>query len=80
MSLSHYQHSQLRRIKASLRRSDPKLASMPAMFGLDRIRQAATLLAKAATVIAAAIHLLLAAARLRPMMRPWLHRRRPGRW
>jgi hypothetical protein len=26
MSLSHYRHSQLRRIEASLRRSDPKLA------------------------------------------------------
>ena len=33
MSLSHYQHSQRRRIEASLRRSDPKLASMLGMFG-----------------------------------------------
>jgi len=81
MSLSRYQHSQLRRIEASLRRSDPKLAGMLGTFGrrcagqrmptweqaptrLDRIRQAAALLAKAATAIAAAIRLLLAAARL----------------
>jgi hypothetical protein len=33
MSLSHYQHSQLRRIEASLRRSDPQLAGMLGMFG-----------------------------------------------
>jgi hypothetical protein len=33
MSLSHYQRSQRRRIEASLRRSDPKLASMLGMFG-----------------------------------------------
>jgi len=33
MSLSRYQHSQRRRIEASLRRSDPKLASMLGMFG-----------------------------------------------
>ena len=36
MSLSHYQHSQRRRIEASLRRSDPKLASMLGMFGPAR--------------------------------------------
>ena len=82
MSLSHYQRSQRRRIEASLRRSDPKLAGMLGTFGrrcagqrmptweqaptrLDRIRQAAALLAKAATAIAA-IRLLLAAARLLP--------------
>jgi len=80
MSLSRYQHSQRRRIEASLRRSDPKLASMLGMFGRPgagqrmpaweqapsrpgRIRQAAALLAKTATVIAAAIRLLPAAAR-----------------
>ena len=33
MSLSRYQHCQLRRIEASLRRSDSKLASMLSMFG-----------------------------------------------
>jgi len=33
MSLSHCQRSQRRRIEASLRRSDPKLASMLGMFG-----------------------------------------------
>jgi hypothetical protein len=33
MSLSHYRHSQFRRIEASLRRSDPQLAGMLGMFG-----------------------------------------------
>ncbi len=86
MSLSHYQHSQRRRIEASLRRSDPKLASMLGMFGRPgagqrmpaweqapsrpgRIRQAAALLAKTATVIAAAIRLLPACCPPRPA--PW---------
>ena len=83
MSLSHYQRSQRRRIEASLRRSDPKLASMLGMFGRPGAGQrmpdgeqaalparpdpaAGALLAKTATVIAAAVCLLPAAARLLP--------------